>query len=176
MKADLADAVTEATPLGLMKFERTGSELTDLMFGSTSGSLGETAGLLILLCGGYLALRNYLNWRIPASILVTVALFSGALHLADADRYASPLFMLFSGGLMLGALYMATDMVTSPTTNRGCWVFGIGIGFLVVVIRTWGGLPEGVQYSILLMNALVPFINRGTQPRVFGTRRGKGHA
>jgi electron transport complex protein RnfD len=78
--------------------------------------------------------------------------------------------MLFSGGLMLGAIYMATDMVTSPVTNRGAWIFGFGIGFLVVLIRVWGGLPEGVMYAILLMNALVPFINRVTQPRVFGTR------
>jgi len=74
---------------------------------------------------------------------------------------------------MLGAMYMATDMGTSPTTNRGCWIFGLGIGFLIVVIRTWGGLPEGVMYSILLMNALVPFINRATQPRVFGAPRRK---
>ncbi len=78
--------------------------------------------------------------------------------------------MLFSGGLMLGAVYMATDMVTSPVTNRGCWVYGAGIGALVVVIRLWGGLAEGVMYAILLMNALVPFINRATQPTVFGTR------
>jgi electron transport complex protein RnfD len=79
--------------------------------------------------------------------------------------------MLFSGGLMLGAVYMATDMVTSPVTNAGCWIFGFGIGFLVVVIRLWGGLAEGVMYAILLMNALVPFINRATQPRLFGTQR-----
>ena len=80
--------------------------------------------------------------------------------------------MLFSGGLMLGAVFMATDMVTAPVTNAGRWVFGVGIGVLVVVIRVWGGLPEGVMYAILLMNALVPFINRATQPRVFGTRLG----
>jgi len=78
--------------------------------------------------------------------------------------------MLFSGGLMLGAIYMATDMVTTPITNRGRWVFGFGVGVLVVVIRIWGGLPEGVMYAILFMNALTPFINRATQPRVFGTR------
>jgi electron transport complex protein RnfD len=81
--------------------------------------------------------------------------------------------MLFSGGLMLGAIYMATDMVTSPVTNKGCWLFGIGIGVLVVVIRIWGGLPEGVMYAILLMNALAPFINRATQPRKFGSPRRK---
>jgi electron transport complex protein RnfD len=78
--------------------------------------------------------------------------------------------MLFSGGLMLGAVFMATDMVTSPVTNSGRWIFGFGIGVLVVLIRIWGGLPEGVMYAILFMNALTPFINRATQPRVFGTR------
>ncbi len=169
MSPKVADAVTGATPLGLMKFEQTGTDLMDLMLGQTSGSLGETAGILILLCGSYLALHRYLNWRIPASIFATVALLAGGLYLIDAARYASPLFMLFSGGLILGAIYMATDMVTSPVTNRGCWIFGFGIGFLVVIIRTWGGLAEGVMYAILLMNALVPFINRATQPRVFGT-------
>ncbi|MEN8144277.1 MAG: RnfABCDGE type electron transport complex subunit D [Gemmatimonadota bacterium] len=165
------DVLTEATPLGLWKFEATPTELGSLMFGDTGGSLGETAGLLILVCGGYLALKNYLNWRIPLSIFVSVAAFSGVLHLLDAGRYPGPLFMLFSGGLILGAMYMATDLVTSPVTNSGAWIFGIGIGLLTVLIRTWGGLPEGVMYAILLMNALVPFINRATQPRVFGHGR-----
>ena len=167
LRASDVDAVTAATPLGKMKFESAASDLGNMLLGTTGGSLGETAGVLILVCGGYLALRNYLNWRIPASIFATVILVSGAAWLLDAGP--SPLFMLFSGGLMLGAMFMATDMVTSPVTNRGCWVFGFGIGFLVVVIRLWGGLAEGVMYAILLMNALVPFINRATRPRVFGT-------
>lgn len=164
------DAITEATPLNLMKFERIGTDVGSLLFGSTAGSLGETSALLLLLGGLYLAAKKYLNWRIPASILLTVAAFSAILWRIDPARFADPLFMLFSGGLMIGAFYMATDMVTSPVTNRGAWIFGSGIGFLVVLIRTWGGLPEGVMYAILLMNALVPFINRATQPRVFGTR------
>ncbi|MDH5315911.1 MAG: RnfABCDGE type electron transport complex subunit D [Gemmatimonadota bacterium] len=172
MSAQATDALTGATPLGLMKFERQGTELMKLMLGTTGGSLGETAGLLILVCGAYLALRKHLNWRIPASIFLAVAVLAGGLHLLDAARFPSPQFMLFSGGLMLGAVYMATDMVTSPVTNRGSWIFGIGIGFLVVVIRIWGGLAEGVMYAILLMNAMVPFINRATAPRVFGTSRG----
>jgi H+/Na+-translocating ferredoxin:NAD+ oxidoreductase subunit D len=170
MQARAVDAITSATPLGLMKFEHTGTNLLDLMLGTTGGALGETAGLLILLSGSYLAIRGFLNWRIPASILATVSLFAAALHALDPVRYASAPFMLFSGGLMLGAVFMATDMVTAPVTNRGRWVFGMGIGLLVVIIRVWGGLPEGVMYAILLMNALVPFINRVTQPRVFGTR------
>jgi electron transport complex protein RnfD len=166
-----ADTVTGATPLGLMKFERTGTDLSDLLLGSTGGSLGETSALVILLCGAFLALRNHLDWRIPASILGTVALFAGILHLLDPERHPGPLFMLLSGGLVLGAVFMATDMVTSPVTHRGRWIFGIGIGVLVVVIRTWGGLAEGVMYAILLMNALVPFLNRATEPRVFGAGR-----
>ena len=170
MSPRAVDAVTAATPLGRMKFEHAPTALRDLVLGTTGGSLGETAGLLILLCGGYLALRGYLNWRIPASILLTVAAFAGMLHASDPARYAPASFMIFSGGLLLGAVFMATDMVTAPVTNAGRWVFGAGIAVLVVVIRTWGGLPEGVMYAILLMNAMVPFINRATRPRVFGTR------
>lgn len=163
------DAVSSATPLGLLKFEGQATPLIDLVRGNTTGSLGETAALVILVGGIYLALRGYLNWRVPVGILLTVALLSGLLHGLDPGKPNAP-FMLFSGGLMLGAVYMATDMVTSPVTNRGRWVFAVGIGILVVVIRVWGGLPEGVMYAILFMNALVPFINRATQPRVFGTR------
>jgi H+/Na+-translocating ferredoxin:NAD+ oxidoreductase subunit D len=163
------DAVTSATPLGLLKFEHQGTPLIELVRGTTTGSLGETAALVILVGGIYLALRGYLNWRIPVGILLTVAVLSGLLHAIDPAKPGA-LFMLFSGGLMLGAVYMATDLVTSPVTNRGRWIFATGIGVLVVVIRVWGGLPEGVMYGILFMNALVPFINRATQPRVFGTQ------
>jgi Na+-translocating ferredoxin:NAD+ oxidoreductase subunit D len=164
----LPNAVTSATPLGLLKFEGKGTALTDLVLGSTGGSLGETAALVILAGGAYLVWRGYLNWRIPASVIATVVALSAMLHFVDATK-PDPMFMVFSGGLMLGAVYMATDMVTSPLTNLGKWAFGIGIGILVVVIRVWGGLPEGVMYAILFMNAFTPFINRATQPRVFGT-------
>lgn len=174
MRPDAPDVITAATPLGLMKFDFIPTEIMDLLIGTTSGSLGETSAVLILLGGGYLALKNYLNWRIPAGIFATVAVFGAILYSIDPVRFPSPLFALFSGGLMLGAIYMATDMVTSPLTNAGCWIFAVGIGVLVVLIRTWGGLPEGVMYGILLMNSLVPFINRATQPRVFGTGRLKG--
>ena len=167
----VTDAVTSATPLGLLKFEGKLTGVTHLVIGNTGGSVGETAALVILACGAYLAWKRYLNWRIPVSIMLTVAVLSSVLHLIDSTK-PDALFMLFSGGLILGAVYMATDMVTSPVTNGGRWVFGAGIGVLVVVIRIWGGLPEGVMYAILFMNALVPFINRATQPRVFGTRLG----
>lgn len=163
------DAVTGATPLGLMKFEQVSTPVSDLFFGMTGGSLGETSSLLILLGGAYLAYRNYLNWRIPVSILAVVAGLSSAIHAIDPAGFPGAPFMLFSGGLMIGAVYMATDMVTSPVTHRGAWIYGAGIGALVVLIRLWGGLPEGVMYAILLMNALVPFIDGATQPRVFGT-------
>lgn len=164
------DAITAATPLGVLKFEGRTTPLWDLMIGSTGGSLGETAGVLILICGAYLAWKRYLDWRIPVAIFATVAIMATLLHMTD-PHHPTAAFMLFSGGLMLGAVYMATDPVTAPVTKPGRWIFGIGIGVLVVVIRIWGGLPEGVMYAILLMNALVPFINLATRPRVFGTRR-----
>ncbi len=113
-----------------------------------------------------------MSWRIPLAILGTVAVCSSVLHLIDPERYAGPLFMLFSGGLMLGAVFMATDMVASPMTHAGCVLYGILIGSLVVVIRVWGGLPEGIMYAILLANAVSPQIDHWLQPRVFGSRRG----
>jgi electron transport complex protein RnfD len=162
------DALTSATPLGLMKFDQEVTPLTNLMFGNTTGSLGETSGLLLLFGGIYLWLRRDLDWRIPVSIILTVVVFSGGLGLFDPVRFPSPLFSLFSGGMLLGTIYMATDPVTSPVTPRGTWIFGIGVGVLVVLIRVFGGLPEGVMYSILLMNAATPLIDRYTQPRIFG--------
>jgi electron transport complex protein RnfD len=101
-------------------------------------------------------------------ILLSVAAFSFVLTLFDGDRFPTPLFSIFSGGLLLGAIYMATDPVTSPVTPKGAWIFGIGVGVLVMLIRVFGGLPEGVMYAILLMNAATPLIDRYTQPRVFG--------
>ncbi len=162
------DGVSAATPLGLLKFEQEVTPLANLVIGKTSGSLGETSGLLLLLGGIYLWIRRDLDWRIPISILLTVAIFSAALGLFDAERFPTPLFSMFSGGLLLGAIYMATDPVTSPVTPKGAWIFGIGVGLLVMLIRVFGGLPEGVMYAILLMNAATPLIDRYTQPRVFG--------
>lgn len=162
------DAVSAATPLGLMKFEASSTPLWQLVMGKTSGCIGETSALLLLLGGLYLLLRRDLDWRIPAAIAGAVVAFSSLLWLIDAQTYPGPLFSLFSGGLMLGAIYMATDPVTSPITPRGAWIFGIGVGLLVVLIRVFGGFPEGVMYAILLMNAATPLIDRYTQPRVFG--------
>ncbi len=167
MQSDV-DAVTSATPLGLMKFEQQETPWLDLIIGSTPGSFGETCGLLIILSGIYLILRRSIDWRIPAAILTTVVIFSGLLFQFDSTRYPDPLFAVFSGGLLLGTFFMATDPVTSPLTPKGAWLFGIGIGILVVLIRVFGGFPEGVMYAILLMNATVPLIERYTQPRAFG--------
>lgn len=164
----IPDVVTTATPLGAMKFEGASTDVVSLLVGTTGGSLGETSAILLLAGGAWLAAKRYLDWRIPAAIFATVGSMSWGLHAIDAS-YPGPGFMLFSGGLVLGAVYMATDPVTSPVTARGAWIFGAGIGLLVVTIRLWGGLPEGVMYAILFMNALVPFIGRATQPRVFGT-------
>ncbi|MEJ2171830.1 MAG: RnfABCDGE type electron transport complex subunit D [Woeseiaceae bacterium] len=162
------DGVTAATPLGMLKFDQEVTPLANLAFGKVSGSLGETSGLLLLLGGVYLWLKRDLDWRIPVSILLTVMIFSAVLGLFDAARFPTPLFSVFSGGLLLGAIYMATDPVTSPVTPRGAWIFGIGVGVIVMLIRVFGGLPEGVMYAILLMNAATPLIDRYTQPRVFG--------
>jgi len=168
------DGMSAATPLNLMKFQQETTPLAALAFGHTSGSLGETSGLLLILGGIYLWVRRALDWRIPVSIVLAVAVFSAVLVMFDAERFPTPLFSVFSGGLMLGAIYMATDPVTSPTTPRGTWIYGIGIGVLVVLIRVFGGLPEGVMYAILLMNAATPLIDRYTQPRVFGRGKEQG--
>ncbi len=161
------DALSAATPLGLMKFEQQNTAIWHLFMGNTSGSIGETSALLLLLGGLYLFIRRAINWRIPLAIFLTAGSFSLILFLFN-ENFPSPLFTIFSGGLLLGALFMATDPVTSPLTPKGCWIFGIGIGFLIILIRSYGGLPEGVLYAILLMNAATPLIDRYTQPRIFG--------
>jgi electron transport complex protein RnfD len=168
------DAVTAATPLAEMKFDGIQAISRDLLFGLTPGSLGETCTVLIFMGGVYLVMRGMMNWRIPASIFITVALIATAFAIYDPVTYPRSPFMLFSGGLMLGAMFMATDMVASPITNPGCWLYGFLIGCLVVVIRFWGGMPEGVMYAILLANAVSPHIDRLIQPEVFGTGKGVG--
>ena len=166
------EAISSATPLGAWKFDHQITNTFDLFFGMTGGSAGETSAILILLAGCYLAMRKMLDWKIPVSILLTIALFSTILNLINPASYPDAGFMVFSGGCMLGAVFMATDMVSSPVTPKGVWLYGILIGALIVVIRIWGGLPEGVMYSILLGNACAPIFSRLTQPKVFGTLRG----
>lgn len=163
------DGISSATPLSNWKFDQVSTDTADLFLGSVAGSTGETSAVLILLGGIYLVARRMMSWQIPAAILTTVAVCSIVMHTVDPDRYAGPLFMLFSGGLMLGAVFMATDMVASPITHRGCLVYGVLIGLLVVMIRAWGGMPEGVMYAILIGNALSPHIDNMLQPRVYGS-------
>jgi len=163
------DGFSGATPLALLKYERVSTETLKLLTGMTAGSAGETSAILIALCGIYLIARKMMDWRIPAAILGTVFLVSLALYVHDPSGYPSPGFMLCSGGLMLGAVFMATDMVTSPTTPLGVWIFGGLIGLITLLIRLKGGLPEGVMYAILIGNAVTPIIENLTQPRVYGT-------
>jgi len=169
----MTDAVSTATPLAQMKFDGVVAAAADLFLGFIGGSIGETSALLLLIGAIYLIVKKYIKWRIPLSIFLTVAVLGGIFHLINPARFPNPLFHLFAGGLMIGALYMATDMVTSPITQKGCVYFGIGISLLVIVIRLFGGLSEGVMYAILFMNALVPLINRATKPRIFGTGAGE---
>jgi electron transport complex protein RnfD len=124
---------------------------------------------LILLGGAYLVYKKYLDWRIPASFLGTVFVLGAIFWLAGRGQYPDPIFHLLAGGLMMGAVFMATDMVTSPVTPLGSWIFGAGCGVLVIIIRIFGGLPEGVMYAILIMNAGTPLLNRYTRPKVFGS-------
>lgn len=167
------DAFSGATPLALSKFDQTQTELDHLVLGTIAGSAGETSALLIMLCGLYLILRNMMDWRIPAAVLSGAFITEGALHWLDGTRFPDPWFMLFSGGLILGAFFMATDMVGSPVTPLGVWIFGLLIGVLTIIIRLFGGLNEGVMYAILLGNAATPLIDYATQPRIYGAFRKK---
>lgn len=167
------DAWTGATPLALQKFQQIEPPLTEVFTGMIAGSAGETSAALILICGLWLAFKRMLDWRIPAAVMAGAALTALPFWLMDASLYPSPWFVLFSGGLMLGAWFMASDMVASPVTTSGVIVYGLFIGSLTVVIRLFGGLVEGIMYAILLANALGPLIMSWTQPRVYGTV-GKG--
>ncbi len=158
-----ADAITTATPLS-ESFVWQGDKLSlyqAMFLGNTAGSIGETSALFILIGGGFLLARGIINWRIPAIYIGTVALM--ALGLGQ-----DPLFYILSGGLMLGAFFMATDYVTSPLTNRGKIVFSVALGVLTMLIRHFGGMPEGVCYSILFMNAITPLIDRFIKVRPYG--------
>ncbi len=170
------DGMSTATPLGIMK-EAAGQALPsigELFLGNVSGSIGETSALALLLGGVYLLYRGHIDWRIPGSFLGTVFIL---MSIAGAIKGAGlwyPFFHLCAGGLLLGAFFMATDWVTTPVTKLGRLIFGVGCGSLVVLIRLKGGYPEGVAYSILLMNLVTPLIDRYTRARVFG--RVKSHA
>lgn len=170
------DATTAATPLALMKQAIHGdasawSQLPDawnLFIGNNGGCLGEVSVAALLLGLVYMLWRKIITWHIPVSILVTVLVFGQLMHLADPGMYVSGIYQLLSGGLMLGAIFMATDYVTSPMSHKGMIIFGVGIGFLTVVIRLFGAYPEGVSFAILIMNAFTPLINTYCKPKRFG--------
>ena len=164
------DGVSSATPLTLFKSEQVLTSTSDLMYGMVSGSAGETAGLLILVCGIFLVAKGIMSWKIPTAVLGGAMLTALPFWIANPEIYPSPLFVVFSGGLMLAAVFMATDMVGTPLTPKGIWIYGLVIGFVTVIIRLFGGLPEGAMYAVLLGNALAPLIDSVTQPRVFGTQ------
>jgi electron transport complex protein RnfD len=170
------DTATYATPLGNLKFQEavvqgTLTPIKELFWGNTGGCIGETSALALLVGALLLIAKKTIDWRIPAGIFLALTVFTGIFWLAKPDQYASPLFHLLSGGLMIGALFMATDMVSSPIYSKGTWIYALGIGLMVGLVRLFGGFPEGVMYSILFMNTFVPILNRTFRPRILGERR-----
>ena len=175
------DTVSGATPLGIIKEGLTHEgatiqsvieannlpSLTEIFLGHMGGSLGEISALAILIGAIYLLIRKIITWHIPVAFIGTAFVFSGILYLCNPEQFLDPLTTILTGGIMLGACFMATDMVTSPMSKGGQLVFGVGCGLLTIIIRNWGAYPEGVSFAILLMNAVTPLINRGFHPRRF---------
>ena len=172
------DTISAATPLGVYKTGLITSggiapaladySLMDFFLGVQGGSLGEVSAAALLLGAAYLLFRGRITWHIPVTFIGTMFAFCGLFWILDPGRYMDPVFHLFTGGLILGAFYMATDMVTTPVTRKGMLIFGAGCGILTAVIRLWGTYPEGVSFAILLMNSVTPIIDRYTRPRRFG--------
>ena len=173
------DALTSATPLGIIKEGITNgtpvSEIsaklpatTDMLFGNIGGSLGEISAILLILGGLYMLLKKVITWHIPVSIIVTVALVATIFWLNNPSVYINPVYHILTGGLMLGAIFMATDMVSSPMNPKGQIIYGIGIGLITISIRLFGAYPEGISFAILIMNAVTPLINTYIKPKRFG--------
>ena len=170
------DATTAATPLNLMKQIAGGNiealkdlpSSFDLLIGNNGGCLGEVSALALLLGLAYMLWKKIITWHIPISILATVFVFSGIMHRVDPELYVSPVLQLLTGGLMLGAIFMATDYVTSPMSKKGMLIYGVCIGLLTVIIRLFGAYPEGMSFAILIMNAFTPLINTYCKPKRFG--------
>jgi len=175
------DATTSATPLGLIKEGiANGTPISqieglpnmgDMMLGIGGGSLGEISALLIILGGFYLIWKKVITWHIPMSIIVTVIFISGIFWIINPEMYINPIYHIVTGGLILGAVFMATDMVTSPMTPKGQIIYGIGIGIITICIRMFGAYPEGISFAILIMNAVTPLINTYVKPKRFGGNR-----
>jgi len=173
------DVQTGATPLGIMKGVISGApgvsldqlpSSLDLFLGNNPGSFGEISALALILGGIYLIWKKVITWHIPVSILVTVFVFSGIMYLVNPALYASPLTHLLTGGLMLGAFFMATDYVTSPMNPKGQLLYGVCIGLITVIIRLFGSYPEGMSFAILIMNSFTPLINNYIKPTRFSSR------
>ena len=174
-----ADVVTSATPLNILKmqgydalintFGTQGELYKALLLGTRNGSIGETCTILLVLGGAYLIYKKYINWQIPAIMIATVGLLTWIFG-KEGFFTGDPIFNMMAGGLIIGAFFMATDMVTMPITKKGQIIFAIGAGLITALIRLKGGYPEGVCYSILLMNALTPLIDRFTKPTKFGSK------
>jgi electron transport complex protein RnfD len=180
--SDQLDAVSSATTLGHLKTElgrgvalETASSdvqpLWQLTLGQASGSLGETSALLLLLGGVFLIAKRIITWHIPLAMLSTLAALATIFHLIDPQSYVGPLTHLMSGAAIMGAFFIATDLVTSPVSIRGQLIFGAGVGVLVYAIRTWAGYPEGVAFAVMLMNACTPLIDHYLKPRIYGRDR-----
>ena len=173
------DAITGATPLAIVKEGLAKGDLMsnissqipshmELFMGTMGGSLGEIAAFALLIGLLWMLFTKVITWHIPISIIATISVFTGILWFINPEANADPLFHLLTGGVMLGAIFMATDYVTSPMHPKGMWIFGIGIGLITVIIRVWGAYPEGISFAILIMNAFVPLINRYIKPSRFG--------
>lgn len=176
------DAITTATPLAILKESiKSGHPVSevmsklpsslDLLYGHVAGSMGEISAALLLLGFAYMLWKKVITWHIPVFVLGTIFAFQGVLHLANPDKFIEPVFHLLTGGAMLGAIFMATDMVTSPMTHKGQLIFGIGIGVITVLIRNFGAYPEGISFAILIMNAFTPLINTYVKPKRFGGKK-----
>jgi len=180
------DAVTTATPLGRISecllsqgridLNLTQQEWFDLLLGNRAGCLGEVSVVLLLAGGIFLIAKRVISWHTPVVFIGTVWILTGVFHLVDPSRYADPSFHVVTGGLFIGAFFMATDYVTSPITGKGMLIFGAGCGLITVVIRLFGAYPEGVSFAILLMNAVTPLIDRYVKPKVFGAEKRKAAA
>jgi Na+-translocating ferredoxin:NAD+ oxidoreductase subunit D len=180
--SQVTDAITGPTALGILK-EGVGAGKTieqimadpnmpayiDRLTGNMTGSLGEMSALALILGGIFMVIRKVIDWQVPVSIIATVFAIAGVFHLIDPTHYIDPTFHLFTGGLMLGAIYMATDMVSSPMNMSGKVFYGVGIGLITIIIRLWGAYPEGISFAILIMNAFTPLINSAFKPKRFGT-------
>ena len=162
------DTITSATPLASLKFDHKTTDLVNMFVGNIGGSIGETSAIAILIGGLFLIAAGVVNYRVPLAMFLGMIVFSGLIWLIDPMKYPTPIFQLLAGGFLFGTFFMATDWVTSPLTGKGMWIYGLCISLVLVVIRLFGGLPEGVMYAILFMNAFVPLINRYTRPRIFG--------